>query len=90
MKKRPAAFVFNEARGKSGIRRNTNWMISAVSSWFYCVVSTFLTLFAKPNKNNGRKRAQKSLKKFFSGISCKIKIYFIAEIFGNVGNEKKG
>lgn len=27
------AFVFNEVKGESGIRRNTNWMIFAVSTF---------------------------------------------------------
>lgn len=44
-KKNKTAFVFNEAKGKSGIRRNTNWMISAVFV-FYCCIN-FLTLFVQ-------------------------------------------
>lgn len=39
MKKILPTFLFNEAKGKSGIRRNTNWMIFAV--FVFIVISTF-------------------------------------------------
>lgn len=72
-------FVFNEAKGKSGIRRNTNWMISAVSSCvsFCCIVVTLFAFGPKTKVTEGRAKSENKIKVFFAFLAFLAKLKFI-------------
>lgn len=76
-KKTQQYFVFNEAKGKSGIRRNTNWMISAVPRLFSVLLLYQLSDIVREVKITEGRDTENVWKTLFLAFHAKLKFILL-------------